>query len=273
MTVSTRTGGEAMDLRVNYFSYPSAAERYAKGRPYLHPPVIDRIGAIVCPSGKVERALDVGCGTGHSTLALTEIADEVIGADASWAMLRHAPRPLAYVQAAAETLPFASGAFELITVGHAFHWFDRSPFLDEAARLLRPHGWLAIYGNHFLGQMVGNPDYERWDKEQYSPRFPAPPRNSRPLTEDDARPHGLALAAHQEFDHTVAYTADQLVAYLVTHSNVIAAAEAGSEDIGAIVEWLAASVKPLFRRDREDFQYRCVVDLFRRPEQGAIVRG
>ena len=102
MTVSTRTGGEAMDLRVNYFSYPSAAERYAKGRPYLHPPVIDRIGAIVCPSGKVERALDVGCGTGHSTLALTEIADEVIGADASWAMMEaRSPSPKRPVMSAA----------------------------------------------------------------------------------------------------------------------------------------------------------------------------
>lgn len=77
MRVSTPSGGEASDLRLNYFSYPSAAERYAKGRPYLYPPVIGRIRAIVCPEGKVGRALDVGCGTGQSALALTEIADEI----------------------------------------------------------------------------------------------------------------------------------------------------------------------------------------------------
>ena len=251
-------------MRLNYFSYPSAAERYAKGRPYLHPPVIGRIRAIVCPSGKIGRALDVGCGTGLSTLALTEIADEVIGADASWEMLRRAPLPLAYVQAAAEMLPFATGVFELITVGHAFHWFDRPPFLDEAARLLRPGGWLAIYANHFLGRMVGNPDYERWDKQEYSLRFPAPPRDGRPLTDDEAGLHGLARAAHEQFDHTVAYTPDQLVAYLVTHSNVIAAAEAGSENIGAIVEWLTASIKPLFRTQFAEFEFRGAIDVFRR---------
>lgn len=262
-----------MDLPLNYFSYPSAADRYAKGRPYLHPLAIDRIRAIVCQSGKLGRALDVGCGTGQSTLALADIADAVFGADAAWEMLRHAPQLLAYVQAAAEALPFASGAFDLITVGHAFHWFDRPAFLDEAARLLRRGGWLAIYGNQFLGRMVGNPDFERWDSEQYSRRYPAPPRDTRPLTDEEAGRHGLIRAAHEQFDHTVAYTPDELVAYLITHSNVIAAAEAGSEDIASITEWLTASLKPLFLKDLEDFQYRCVADLFRRHEFGEVARG
>ncbi len=44
----------------------------------------------------------------------------------------------------AEELPFEDGSVDLVTTMSAFHWFDRSRFLQEAHRVLKPHGCIAI---------------------------------------------------------------------------------------------------------------------------------
>ena len=75
---------------MNYFAHQTAAERYAKSRPYFHPLVIDRIRAFLHIQSPVPVAVDVACGTGQSALALTEIASSVIAADIAPAMLAQA---------------------------------------------------------------------------------------------------------------------------------------------------------------------------------------
>ena len=47
-------------------------------------------------------------------------------------------------ECAAEELPFADSSVDLVTVMTAFHWFDRSRFLLEAHRVLKPRGCLAL---------------------------------------------------------------------------------------------------------------------------------
>lgn len=92
---------------MNYFAYPTAAERYANGRPFFHPLAVKKIERICCESGRISRALDEGCGTGQSTLALLEVADDIVGLDNSAEMLSHAgshPR-IQYVNARAEQIP------------------------------------------------------------------------------------------------------------------------------------------------------------------------
>jgi ubiquinone/menaquinone biosynthesis C-methylase UbiE len=91
---------------MNYFAYRSAAKRYASFRPYFHPMVIEKIKVFLRLQEPVSRALDVGCGTGQSSLALTSIASEVIGVESSQAMLEEALHDLHihYVLAPAEQL-------------------------------------------------------------------------------------------------------------------------------------------------------------------------
>jgi ubiquinone/menaquinone biosynthesis C-methylase UbiE len=87
----------------------------------------------------VERALDVGTGTGAGARALHARfpTAEVVGTDVSAAMLaearKHAPA-IAFVEGDAARLPFEDGYFDL--VAHS----NMIPFLDEVARVLRPEG-------------------------------------------------------------------------------------------------------------------------------------
>jgi len=104
--------------------------------------VIKKIGDFLKLHEPVPWALDVACGTGQSTLALKEVASQVVGTDTSREMLDRAPREagVQYVEASAEDLPFADGSFRLVTVALALHWFERSRFLTEASRCLTRAG-------------------------------------------------------------------------------------------------------------------------------------
>lgn len=66
----------------------SAARHYAAYRPPLHRPILARV---LRPNELFHTGLDVGCGTGCSTVALSSYCDRVIGLDSSQAMLAAAP--------------------------------------------------------------------------------------------------------------------------------------------------------------------------------------
>jgi ubiquinone/menaquinone biosynthesis C-methylase UbiE len=119
--------------------------------------------------------LDVACGTGLSSVALSNLARHVLGVEAAFEMVAHASRGerTAYVNAAAEALPVADTSVDLVTVASAIHWFDQPAFFAEAARALRDQGWLAIYDYYFLGQLNGQPEFSAWNRDVYLQRFPS----------------------------------------------------------------------------------------------------
>ncbi|GLD63432.1 putative methyltransferase [Lates japonicus] len=94
-------------------------------------------------------AVDVGCGSGQGTVLLAPYFTKVVGTDISPAQLEMAlansnPPNVSYRQSPAEELPFASGEVDLVAAMTAAHWFDHQRFLQEADRVLRPGGCLAL---------------------------------------------------------------------------------------------------------------------------------
>lgn len=233
---------------MNFFSSKSAAARYTAGRPYFHPIVIERIKRFLSLDKPLARALDVGCGTGLSTVALKEIAREIIGVDASAEMIAHAqsdPR-IEYGVASAEKLPFREAEFDLITLSQSFHWLDREKFLKEADWVLRAGGWLVVYDNYISGQMEENADFQTWYREGYLKHYPPPPRTWPAFTAEDSENEDFRLLGKEEYQNNLQLSVAGLVDYLVTQSNVIAAVEGGDEEIGEVRRWLTENIKSLF---------------------------
>lgn len=246
---------------MTYFNASDVAERYAAYRPYVHPQIVDHIAAITGPVG---RALDVGCGTGQSTMALLGMADEVAGIDISAAMLaqrQHDPR-LSFAIAPAESLPFDDGCFGLVTTGLAFHWFDQPAFLGEAYRVLALGGWLAVYNNAFTGVMIEDAAYLSWHHAQYLAHYPGPPRNLGSGDESQWARAGFVSHAQEAFDQDVTLTLDQWAGYLSTQSNVIAqiAAEKGTAD--SVIASLKENGAPFFRDASRTFRFHSVLDIY-----------
>lgn len=238
---------------MNFFSSKTAAERYTEGRPYFHPLVIERIRTFLSLTRPVRRAVDVGCGTGLSTVALKEIAEEIIGVDASSEMIALAARDerIEYRLADALNLPFGENEFDLMTLCSAFHWLDRQKFLREAGRVLRSQGWLIVYDNYFSGQMEENAAFETWYRESHVRKYPPPPRVRAVFTEEDSGNEGFHLAGQEQYQNRISFSIEGLIDYLTTQSNVIAAVEVGGEDISEVRRWLTENLKPLFRDLKE----------------------
>ena len=118
--------------------------------------------------------LDVGCGTGLSTRPLASLAELAVGVDPSPGMLREARRGggPSYVRGVAEALPFSSAAFDLVTIGCAYHWCQPEAFLSAAHRVLRPDGHLVIYDNFFFGQSPRSAALLDWLSSEHWARLP-----------------------------------------------------------------------------------------------------
>jgi SAM-dependent methyltransferase len=96
------------------------------------------------------RVLDLAAGTGKFTRLLEPLGTDLVAAEPVVGMrtILHASSPEVPVLAAtAEQLPFRDATLHAITVAQAFHWFDATAALEEAARVLRPEGRLGLVWN------------------------------------------------------------------------------------------------------------------------------
>jgi ubiquinone/menaquinone biosynthesis C-methylase UbiE len=98
--------------------------------------------------GRVERALDLGTGTGKAARLVAERfpSAEVVGVDLAPAMIAEAnrllPQELArrvrFETADASRLPYEDGAFDLVVL------LNMIPFFDELARVTSPGGAVVV---------------------------------------------------------------------------------------------------------------------------------
>ena len=108
---------------------------------------------LLCHVGQVERprlVVDLGCGTGLSTRAWADRADDVVGVEASEAMHAEAEaqtrvQNVRFVNAFADATGLPSEAADVVTCSQSFHWMEPGPTLAEVARILRPGGVFAAY--------------------------------------------------------------------------------------------------------------------------------
>jgi SAM-dependent methyltransferase len=107
---------------------------------------------------EVGRVLDVGCGAGQELLPFaTELGASCVGVDVTPEVglvgrklfAAHAPSAsVTFVRAAAESLPFDEGSFDVVICRLALPYTDNARCLSELARVLRPGGALLLKIHH-----------------------------------------------------------------------------------------------------------------------------
>ncbi len=243
---------------MTFFSFQRVAEGYASHRPYYHPLVMAKIRTHLELKGRVDKALDVGCGTGLSTTALREVADHVVGTDSSAAMISVATGTdqddIVFQCAPAEQLRFPDASFDIVTVCGAINWIDRGRFLPEARRVLKHGGWIVIYDSFITEQMRGMPAYTQWYQEQYLRRYPKPPRDETPLLPLEAEQSGFRMR-QMDFNHEASMSTAQYIEFMLTQSNVINAVDMGSESLSEARAWMHRTLAPVLPGDDATFMF------------------
>ena len=136
-------------LRGSGYERRGFAEGFDANRP--SPPAA--LLELLCVEARVERprlVVDLGSGTGLSTRAWADRADEVVGVEASPEMRAQAEAATSaenvrFVHAYAQATGLPDGEADIVTCSQALHWMEPEPTFAEAARILRPGGIFAAY--------------------------------------------------------------------------------------------------------------------------------
>jgi SAM-dependent methyltransferase len=236
------------------------ARRYHHFRPIYHHLPFFELERLV--GRKLGAALDVACGTGHSTKELSEICSHVVGCDISTSMLEEARRNearLQFVQAPAEAMPFESHSFELVNISMGIHWLDQERFLDEAKRLLRPSGYLNIDNYGFSGKMTALESFEKIHKDFYFKHFPAPKRGSAYPAAKLLEIRNFRLLKDIRYEHRILLDLNQFVGFLLTQSNVQLYSAGDPEGVEVV---LLQNYEPFFEGKKRELQFSGLSKLY-----------
>lgn len=238
------------NMKTNHFSSKKAAEYYAKGRPYVHDEVIKHMRVFFNLKKPIEWALDIGCGTGLSAVAIKKIARNIVALDISYNMVAIAPREqnIYYINAVAEHIPLATASFELVTVSSAFHWFNEKQSADEFNRVLKSNGRLVIYHNHLTPRQEVCPEFEQWYYDIFKKRYPKPPRDYN-IDFEYFKKLGVIFIGEESCEKSVYFTSEQLIFHLLSLTHIISAVDSGRETYEDVATWLKAEIIqfPIFK--------------------------
>lgn len=136
-----------MSRTTDYDSISSQYDRRYQGQGY---PGTEQTLSTFLGENRNVSVLEVGCGTGHWLKVLEGQVGFLAGLDLSVNMLNRARSEMSavpLVRGRAEELPYQAQCFDRLFCINAFHHFaEKSKFLAEARRVLRPHGGLMIVG-------------------------------------------------------------------------------------------------------------------------------
>ncbi|MGH3782737.1 MAG: class I SAM-dependent methyltransferase [Pseudonocardiaceae bacterium] len=140
----------AIDQR-RALSFGAQAELYDRVRPTYPPEVLPLLFADLSAEPGRYRVADVGSGTGKLATVLAAAGLDVVAVEPDPGMRAMLTARLPGVRVHAgrgEELPLPDGSVDAVVYGQAWHWVDDAAGAQEAARVLRPAGLLAMLWNY-----------------------------------------------------------------------------------------------------------------------------
>jgi SAM-dependent methyltransferase len=165
-------------------------------------------------------AWDCAAGNGQAAIPLAELFEQVVATDASTEHIRQLPAHprIRRYAAPAEASGLETGVVDLVTVAQALHWLTLPAFWDEARRVLRAGGIIAVwtYGNQRLDHPAIDRQMESFYQSVVGPYWPP----ERRLVETGYRTIDFPFAELESptFDMSLAWPLPAFLAYVRTWS-------------------------------------------------------
>jgi SAM-dependent methyltransferase len=194
------------------------AADYARHRAGFPPQLLERLAAAgIARAGA--RVVDLGTGTGSLARLFAQRGCDVVGVDIAAALIEQAREldraagvSVDYVEARAEDTGLPGGAFDVVSAGQCWHWFDRPAAAREVTRLLRAGGAVVIAHFDWLplpGNVVAATEEVIL---RYSPAWPFADRAGiYPQWLTDLRQAGFTNVESFSFDLDVSYSRESWV--------------------------------------------------------------
>lgn len=142
-------GYEDMNTHEKTDRFKGFADTYDNSRPSCPKVVVDILYRYLGHTPKT--VIDLGCGTGLSTLVWKDIAQKIIGVEPSDDMRTVASANscnysnIEYRKAFSESTGLPNDCADIVTCSQSFHWMEPTTTLSEINRLLKPGGVFAAY--------------------------------------------------------------------------------------------------------------------------------
>ncbi len=225
--------------------YRGTSGYYERFRRAYPPELIDDLAARTGADG-TGRLADLACGTGQVCFALSGRFAEIWAVDSEPGMIAVAREKASAIgsgirwrieAATVEELSAPDGAFDLVTIGNAFHRLRRDAVAARVARLLRPGGFVALLwggsptDGHARWQQALRDTMRGWqERPGADERVPAEYESDRTARPDQEilRAAGFEIAGRQQFPVSQLWTADQIAGFVASTS--VLSPEALGED-------------------------------------------
>lgn len=131
-------------------SFKKVGKSYHLGR-RDYPPKLFRDIISLTKLSKDSSILDIGCGTGKSTLPFVKKKYNLLGIDISESMLNMARKlsskykTVKYKKISFERINLPENHLDLIIIGTALHWLDPKIAYKKAYKTIKPGGHIAIF--------------------------------------------------------------------------------------------------------------------------------
>jgi SAM-dependent methyltransferase len=214
-------------------SFGAAASAYDQHRPRYPAQLIDDL---VAPG--VERALDVGAGTGISSRQLADRGVDVLAIEPDPRMAKMAvEKGIGTRVTKFEEWDAEDQTFDLVLFAQSFHWVDSGVALPKVRRLLTGRGRLALAWNRLFPVSPSRSDFAsiyRDYMEGDSPLVAASPPSGGPGLDvgglDDVLEEAGFTIGRRTYRREVRYDCEQWLDLVFTYSNhLVLPAEAARE--------------------------------------------
>lgn len=126
---------------------------YAAFRPALHLIILKECFA---KEEVFALGLDIGCGTGQSSIALTNFCNQVIGIDPSKEMLQKSIKHpnVEYTHYNQQNFDFSDDFFDIVTLAGSLYYAKSQTLLDEIVRVTKNASKIIVYDFELLLEVI-----------------------------------------------------------------------------------------------------------------------
>lgn len=132
---------DIQDDKINSNRFLGFAQLYENCRPTIPDSACDIVLNYL--EHKPNQIVDLGCGTGLSTLAWIGKCDNIIGIDPNEEMLsiaKQKSKNISFINAYSDNTTLPANSTDIVICSQSFHWMNPTDTLAEVNRILKPNG-------------------------------------------------------------------------------------------------------------------------------------